>query len=69
MSVNKHFPIHSEIVVKPESQHIPGLEAPADDREYKITFGQIYLAKPMLTESDNDSQQMFPKEARLRNMT
>ncbi|GAX80657.1 hypothetical protein CEUSTIGMA_g8092.t1 [Chlamydomonas eustigma] len=58
-----------DIIVKPESQHIPGLEAPTDDREYKISFGQIYLAKPMLTESDNDSQQMFPKEARLRNMT
>ncbi len=45
------------------------LQAPSEDREYKIHFGQIYLSKPLVTESDNDTATLFPKEARLRNMT
>jgi DNA-directed RNA polymerase II subunit RPB2 len=57
-----------EIVVRPESQHMPGA-AELDDREYKISFGQIYLSKPLVTESDNDTNSLFPKEARLRNLT
>lgn len=58
-----------EIVVKPESQHIPGMEASFEDKEIRITFGQIYLSKPIVTESDSDTQTLFPKEARLRNLT
>ncbi|KAG1677370.1 hypothetical protein FOA52_010749 [Chlamydomonas sp. UWO 241] len=58
-----------EIVVRPESQHIPGVEQPTEDREMRITFGQIYLAKPIVTEADNETSTLFPKEARLRNLT
>nr|GEW71719.1 RNA polymerase II [Tanacetum cinerariifolium] len=36
---------------------------------YKINFDQIYLGKPMMTESDGGSATLFPKEARLRNLT
>lgn len=36
---------------------------------YKIRFGQIYLSKPMMTESDGESATLFPKAARLRNLT
>ena len=30
---------------------------------------QIYLSKPIATESDNDTTTLYPKEARLRNLT
>lgn len=36
---------------------------------YKISFGQIYLSKPMMTESDGGTATLFPKAARLRNLT
>ena len=36
---------------------------------YKISFGQIYLSKPMMTESDGETASLFPKAARLRNLT
>lgn len=58
-----------EIVVRPESQHVPGIEQAMEEKEYKIMFGQIYLSKPIVTESDNDTGSLFPKEARLRNLT
>lgn len=36
---------------------------------YKISFGQIYLSRPMMTESDGETATLFPKAARLRNLT
>ena len=36
---------------------------------YRISFGQIYLSKPMMTESDGETATLFPKAARLRNLT
>lgn len=61
----------NEIVVRPEAQYTsgPGEEHGAEEREYKINFGQIYLSKPLLTEADDDTSTLFPKEARLRNLT
>ncbi|RUS20720.1 hypothetical protein BC937DRAFT_94527 [Endogone sp. FLAS-F59071] len=38
-------------------------------KRYIIDFGQIYLSKPTMTESDGSTQPMFPQEARLRNLT
>jgi DNA-directed RNA polymerase II subunit RPB2 len=38
-------------------------------RQYTIHFGQIYLSKPIMTESDGSTQSLFPHEARLRNLT
>jgi DNA-directed RNA polymerase II subunit RPB2 len=58
-----------EIVVKPESQHIPGMAEALEEKEYKIGFGQIYLSKPLVTDSEAETQTLFPKEARLRNLT
>mmetsp|Transcript_20952 Transcript_20952/g.45838 ORF Transcript_20952/g.45838 Transcript_20952/m.45838 type:complete len:1183 (-) Transcript_20952:1037-4585(-) len=58
-----------EIIVKPESQHVPGMEQAMEDKEIRILFGQIYLSKPLVTEHDNETQSLFPKEARLRNLT
>ncbi|GJM86747.1 hypothetical protein PR202_ga02637 [Eleusine coracana subsp. coracana] len=36
---------------------------------HKISFGQIYLSKPMMTEADGETATLFPKSARLRNLT
>lgn len=60
----------NEITVKPENQYNPGMERDdSEEKEYKIRFGQIYLSKPLVTEQDDESQSLFPKEARLRNLT
>uniref|UniRef100_A0A7S0WZH0 DNA-directed RNA polymerase subunit beta n=1 Tax=Chlamydomonas leiostraca TaxID=1034604 RepID=A0A7S0WZH0_9CHLO len=61
---------NSEITVKPENQYQPGVEHDGmEEKEYKIKFGQIYLSKPLVTEHDDETQSLFPKEARLRNLT
>ena len=38
-------------------------------RRYEIKFGQIYLSRPTVTESDGSVVPVFPQEARLRNLT
>ena len=60
---------HSTIVVRPRSQHMPGEEGSAEEKEYTVKFEQIYLSKPTITEADGEVQGLFPKEARLRNLT
>ncbi|CAK0786330.1 DNA-dependent RNA polymerase II [Coccomyxa viridis] len=59
---------YGTFVVKPESQHDPSMPA-VEEKEYKIEFLQIYLSKPTITESDGETSILFPKEARLRNLT
>ena len=61
-----------EIDVEPVSQHDPtggGLRQGAAQKRFKVRFGQIYLSKPMMVEADGDTSTLFPKEARLRNLT
>ena len=36
---------------------------------HAVSFNQIYLSKPMVTEADGMTSTLFPKEARLRNLT
>ncbi|KIO33829.1 hypothetical protein M407DRAFT_229733 [Tulasnella calospora MUT 4182] len=38
-------------------------------RRYEIHFGQIYLSRPTMTESDGTVVPLFPQECRLRNLT
>uniref|UniRef100_A0A0C9RVV7 DNA-directed RNA polymerase subunit beta n=1 Tax=Wollemia nobilis TaxID=56998 RepID=A0A0C9RVV7_9CONI len=59
----------ADIEIKPESQHNPGRQADFTETIFKISFGQIYLSKPMMTESDGETATLFPKAARLRNLT
>ena len=40
-----------------------------EGKEYIISWGQIYLSKPTMTEADGETGILFPKEARLRNLT
>jgi len=61
-----------EIIVRPNEQHYggdDGGDADGQDREYRIKFGQIFLSKPLVTEADGETASLFPKEARLRNLT
>lgn len=61
---------NNEIIVKPEAQYYQADDGEErEEKEYKIKFGQIYLSKPLVTEADDDTSTMFPKEARLRNLT
>jgi DNA-directed RNA polymerase II subunit RPB2 len=58
------------IEIKATSQHTPGKEMNQDDEQtYFIKFEQIYLSKPTHKEGDGSIQEMFPNEARLRNLT
>ena len=58
------------IRITPEAQYNPGQKAnKVSDTIYQIQFGQIYLSKPTMTESDGSTSVMFPHEARLRNLT
>lgn len=58
------------ITIKPQSQHVPGVQVDDDvERSYEIEFEQIYLSKPIFIEADGETAVLFPKEARLRNLT
>ena len=37
--------------------------------DYRVEFGNIYISKPIINESDGTVKQMFPNDARLRNLT
>jgi DNA-directed RNA polymerase II subunit RPB2 len=74
-----------EIVVRPERQHRPGGPLPGEEdgeggagaggeddeeeREIRVKFGQIFLSRPVATEPDGETSTLFPREARLRNLT
>ena len=55
-----------DIQVEPESQYETGMEK--EDTIITVNFGQIYLSKPMMTESDGTPSTMLPHEARLRKL-
>jgi DNA-directed RNA polymerase II subunit RPB2 len=64
-----------DIRVSPEVQHMvgydeDGAEAQLESKQvFEIQFGQVYLSKPTSVEKDGTVTNMFPHEARLRNMT
>ena len=61
---------NATITVTRNNQHQPGWEMDEEEeKEYRIKFGQIYVAKPSFVEPDGETVVMFPKEARLRNLT
>ncbi|KAG6404880.1 hypothetical protein SASPL_132457 [Salvia splendens] len=59
----------AHIEIRPESQHNPARSSEFAEIIYRISFGQIYLSKPMMTESDGETNTLYPKAARLRNLT
>ncbi|KAF9728970.1 DNA-dependent RNA polymerase II [Paraphaeosphaeria minitans] len=42
---------------------------PIIKRRYQISFGRVFLARPTHTEGDGTTIQLYPHEARLRNLT
>ena len=38
-------------------------------KEYRVEFGKIYISKPVINEADGTIKQMYPNDARLRNLT
>ncbi|KAI7738156.1 hypothetical protein M8C21_007539 [Ambrosia artemisiifolia] len=57
------------IEIRPESQHYPALQPDFAETIYKISFSQVYVGKPLMTEADGETRTLFPKAARLRNLT
>jgi hypothetical protein len=37
--------------------------------QVRVKFEQIFMSKPLVTEADGEAVTLFPKEARLRNLT
>jgi len=64
-----------DIRVSPELQHLVGYdEEELEDmnqgkKVFEIKFGQVYLSKPTTVEKDGTVTNIFPHEARLRNLT
>ncbi|KAF2006760.1 beta and beta-prime subunits of DNA dependent RNA-polymerase [Amniculicola lignicola CBS 123094] len=50
-------------------QNMEDDDNPILKRRYEIRFGRVYLARPSHTEGDGTTQQLYPHEARLRNLT
>lgn len=59
------------IRVTPEAQYLPGNqnEPKSSTKIFQITFGQVYLSKPIVVEKDGSITNLYPHEARLRNLT
>ncbi|GMM34795.1 DNA-directed RNA polymerase II core subunit [Saccharomycopsis crataegensis] len=55
------------LVLDQPAQHMT--ETDNKNKRYEITFGKIFITKPNITEPDGDVRQVFPQEARLRNLT
>jgi len=59
---------HPPLELRPEAQHIPGQHASLSTK-YKLRFDQIFISRCVHTEADGRSENLFPGEARLRNLT
>ncbi|GMH93424.1 hypothetical protein TrVE_jg1434 [Triparma verrucosa] len=61
------------IRVRPKMQHTVGYDKErgeeAANKMYEVKFGQVYLSKPVSVEKDSSACNIFPHEARLRNLT
>ena len=57
----------SELTLK--AQGMSSGQSEMEEKEYHITFNQIYLSKPTITEADGETSVLFPMAARLRNLT
>lgn len=55
------------IRISPESQYNPGQKK--TDTMFQISFGRLYLGKPIAREADGSTSYLYPHEARLRNLT
>jgi DNA-directed RNA polymerase II subunit RPB2 len=56
-----------EIVIKPEKQYLSLKDV--EQHGNHIKFGQVYVSRPTLFEADGEQRELYPQEARLRNLT
>jgi len=62
----------SPIIIYKEESNIPGFDEIDEDEEkfeFHFFFEQVYLCKPVVNEVDESNHIMYPREARLRNLT
>lgn len=57
------------IDLRPQEQFRPGTEVGGQKPFYRITFPQTFMARPRYTEKDGETKELFPNDARLRNLT
>lgn len=55
-------------VVDEVSEMVPAV-IPQGSSEYKIKFGKIYLGEPVIKEADGSQNNLYPSEARIREIT
>ncbi|RYH08862.1 hypothetical protein EON65_40585 [archaeon] len=56
-----------EIFIKPERQYLSMNDI--EQHGHRIKFGQIYVTQPVIYEADGEQRELYPQEARLRNLT
>ena len=56
-----------EIIMRPEKQYVTNQEV--ESHGHQIKFGQVYVSKPTVFEADGEQRELYPQEARLRNLT
>lgn len=62
-------PLRRPACTAPRSRSVPPRTLTSPSPNAQIEFGQIYLSKPVFVEADGETAVLFPKEARLRNLT
>jgi len=58
-----------DLTITPQAQFRPGTAQESDDTQHTIKFSQIYISPPTVGESGGETTALFPREARLRNLT
>jgi len=56
-----------EVILRPEKQYVTNQEV--ESHGHQIKFGQVYVSKPTVFEADGEQRELYPQEARLRNLT
>ncbi|KAF2637389.1 second largest subunit of RNA polymerase II [Massarina eburnea CBS 473.64] len=61
---------NGNVILEQNQPYDPDIDRdPIIKRRYIITFGRVFLARPTHTEGDGSTNQLYPHEARLRNLT
>ncbi|KAF2199909.1 beta and beta-prime subunits of DNA dependent RNA-polymerase [Delitschia confertaspora ATCC 74209] len=60
---------NGQVILEQNTPYSPEDDNPIIKRRYEITFDRVLLARPTHTEGDAVTQQLYPHEARLRNLT
>jgi DNA-directed RNA polymerase II subunit RPB2 len=58
-----------DLDIVPQAQYRPGTVREEAEFKYNIKFNQIYITRAIMSEADGQTNPLFPREARLRNLT